>query len=78
MVISDKITDKFSKSFLILKNGGKIEFRNMDIRELLAITKERDASDLHLSVGIPPVLRIIRNIIRVRKNLSNACNDSNG
>jgi len=53
MVISDKITDKFSKSFLILKNGGKIEFRNMDIRELLAITKERDASDLHLSVGIP-------------------------
>ena len=58
MVISDKITDKFSKSFLILKNGGKIEFRNMDIRELLAITKERDASDLHLSVGIPPVLRI--------------------
>jgi len=30
----------------------------MDIRELLAITKERDASDLHISVGIPPVLRI--------------------
>jgi len=30
----------------------------MNIRELLAITKERDASDLHITVGIPPVLRI--------------------
>ena len=30
----------------------------MDIRELLAITKERDASDLHITVGIPPVLRL--------------------
>jgi len=30
----------------------------MDIRELLALTKERDASDLHITVGIPPVLRI--------------------
>jgi len=30
----------------------------MDIRELLAITKERDASDLHITVGAPPILRI--------------------
>ena len=30
----------------------------MDIRELLAIAKERDASDLHITVGIPPVLRL--------------------
>ncbi|MBU1035748.1 MAG: type IV pilus twitching motility protein PilT [bacterium] len=30
----------------------------MDIRELLTITKERDASDLHLTVGIPPIIRI--------------------
>ena len=30
----------------------------MDIRELLAITKERDASDLHITIGTPPVLRI--------------------
>jgi twitching motility protein PilT len=30
----------------------------MNIRELLAITKERDASDLHITVGVPPILRI--------------------
>jgi len=30
----------------------------MQIKELLITTKERDASDLHLNVGIPPVLRI--------------------
>jgi len=30
----------------------------MDIRELLTITKERDASDLHITVGAPPILRI--------------------
>jgi len=30
----------------------------MDIRELLTITKERDASDLHITVGVPPILRI--------------------
>ncbi|MBA7634801.1 Twitching mobility protein [subsurface metagenome] len=30
----------------------------MDIRELLAITKERNASDLHITVGVPPILRI--------------------
>jgi len=30
----------------------------MKIKELLVTTKEKDASDLHLNVGIPPVLRI--------------------
>jgi len=30
----------------------------MEIKELLVITKEKDASDLHLNVGAPPVLRI--------------------
>ncbi len=30
----------------------------MEIKELLNITKEKDASDLHLNIGIPPVLRI--------------------
>ena len=30
----------------------------MEIKELLITTKEKDASDLHLNVGVPPVLRI--------------------
>ncbi|GAG63245.1 unnamed protein product [marine sediment metagenome] len=30
----------------------------MEIKELLIITMEKDASDLHLNVGVPPVLRI--------------------
>lgn len=30
----------------------------MDIKKLLTITKERDASDLHITIGIPPILRI--------------------
>jgi len=30
----------------------------MQIKELLITTKEKDASDLHLNVGIPPVLRM--------------------
>jgi len=30
----------------------------MEIKELLVITMEKDASDLHLNVGVPPVLRI--------------------
>ncbi len=30
----------------------------MDIKELLTTTKEKDASDLHISVGSPPILRI--------------------
>ena len=30
----------------------------MEIKELLITTKEKDASDLHLNVGVPPILRI--------------------
>jgi len=30
----------------------------VDIKKLLTITTERDASDLHLTIGVPPVLRI--------------------
>ena len=30
----------------------------MDIQKLLTITKERDASDLHLTIGIPPIIRV--------------------
>jgi len=30
----------------------------MEIKELLIIAKEKEASDLHLNIGIPPVLRI--------------------
>ena len=30
----------------------------MQIKELMIKAKEKDASDLHLNVGIPPVLRI--------------------
>jgi len=30
----------------------------MEIKELLVTTKEKDASDLHLNVGVPPILRI--------------------
>jgi len=56
--ISGKIKDRFSKSFLILNSLGKEEFSHMDIRELLTITKERDASDLHITIGVPPILRI--------------------
>ncbi|GAI59294.1 unnamed protein product, partial [marine sediment metagenome] len=56
--ISDRIIDKFSKFFLILNSLGKEEFSHMDIRELLTITKERDASDLHITIGVPPILRI--------------------
>lgn len=36
----------------------KEKFSYMDIRELLNITKERHASDLHITVGVPPILRI--------------------
>ncbi|MCK5767266.1 MAG: Flp pilus assembly complex ATPase component TadA, partial [Candidatus Atribacteria bacterium] len=30
----------------------------MELNELLIETKDRDASDLHITVGVPPVLRI--------------------
>jgi len=34
----------------------------MDIRKLLSIAKQRNASDLHITVGVPPVLRINGNL----------------
>ncbi len=37
----------------------------MDITELLILTKERGASDLHLTVGAPPVLRINGKLTRL-------------
>src|SRR3989338_3206731 len=35
----------------------------MDIKELLKAMIEKDASDLHLKVGSPPVLRIRRELV---------------
>ena len=37
----------------------------MDITELLILTRERDASDLHLTVGTPPSLRIHGKLVRL-------------
>src|SRR3990167_2452890 len=37
----------------------------MNIQQLLSLTIQRDASDLHLSVGFPPTLRIHGDIIPV-------------
>jgi twitching motility protein PilT len=37
----------------------------MDITELLILTKEREASDLHLNVGAPPILRIHGQLTRL-------------
>jgi twitching motility protein PilT len=37
----------------------------MDITELLILTRERDASDLHLTVGTPPTLRIHGKLVRL-------------
>jgi twitching motility protein PilT len=37
----------------------------MDITELLILTKELDASDLHLAVGAPPVLRVDGKLARL-------------
>jgi twitching motility protein PilT len=37
----------------------------MDITELLILTRERDASDLHLAVGNPPALRIHGKLVRL-------------
>ena len=38
----------------------------MDINELLTINKERDASDLHITVGVPPVLRLNGKLIKMK------------
>jgi twitching motility protein PilT len=37
----------------------------MDVAELLVLTRERDASDLHLTVGTPPTLRIHGKLVRL-------------
>ena len=37
----------------------------MEIKELLVTTKEKDASDLHLNIGIPPVLRINGKLVKL-------------
>ena len=37
----------------------------MDITELLILTREREASDLHLTVGNPPTLRIHGKLVRL-------------
>jgi twitching motility protein PilT len=37
----------------------------MDITELLLLTKERNASDLHLTVGAPPILRLDGKLVKL-------------
>ncbi|MBT5067153.1 MAG: twitching motility protein PilT, partial [Halieaceae bacterium] len=37
----------------------------MDITELLAFTAQQNASDLHLSAGLPPMIRVDGDIRRV-------------
>ena len=38
---------------------------NMDITELLAFTAEQNASDLHLSAGLPPMIRVDGDVRRI-------------
>lgn len=37
----------------------------MDITELLAFTAQQNASDLHLSAGLPPMIRVYGDIRRI-------------
>ncbi|HIO75734.1 MAG TPA: twitching motility protein PilT, partial [Gammaproteobacteria bacterium] len=37
----------------------------MDIAELLAFSVKNDASDLHLSAGLPPIIRVDGDIRRI-------------
>lgn len=37
----------------------------MDITELLAFTAEQNASDLHLSAGLPPMIRVDGDVRRI-------------
>lgn len=37
----------------------------MDITELLAFTAQQNASDLHLSAGLPPMIRVDGDIRRI-------------
>jgi len=41
----------------------------IDVSELLLLTKEKNASDLHLSAGIPPTLRIHGTLEKVSNEL---------
>ena len=40
----------------------------LELRELLKLTVERGASDLHLTVGVPPLLRIAGRLSRIETN----------
>ena len=40
-------------------------FRNMDITELLAFSAKNGASDLHLSAGLPPMIRVDGEVRRI-------------
>lgn len=48
------------------------------LKKLLEITIEKKASDLHISVGHPPTLRITRNLIRLEKEKIITPEDSEG
>ena len=37
----------------------------MDINDLLSLAVERKASDLHITVGVPPAIRIDGNLTRL-------------
>lgn len=39
----------------------------MDIADLLSLTKERGASDLHLSAGSPPMMRLLGEMVSIEK-----------
>ena len=48
------------------------------LKKLLEITVKRNASDLHISVGHPPILRITRNLIELEKEKIIRAEDSKG
>ena len=35
----------------------------MNIEELIEIAVQRDASDIHLTIGVKPMLRIVRKLV---------------
>ena len=39
----------------------------IDIEELIDIAIQRDASDIHLTIGLKPMLRIVRKLVPVEK-----------
>lgn len=46
-------------------NGGSFKSKVMDIAELLAFTVKNKASDLHLSAGLPPMIRVDGDVRRI-------------